>query len=139
MSTGNPDLERLAALPLASWTPRSSLRAAATAVTRSSVPSIDIHNHLGRWLSEDGDWMIADVAGLVRRASLSARRAASTGRSIATWDGDRDAMTPDDLTVLADLRVGDRSRRALDRLPAAVRCPNRRHQLGRGAAQVGQP
>ena len=50
-------------------------------------------------------WDGSDVAGLVRRASLSARRAASTGRSIATWDGDRDALTADDLTMLADLRV----------------------------------
>jgi predicted TIM-barrel fold metal-dependent hydrolase len=65
MSTANPDFDRLSALPLASWTPRSNLRASVTSVPRSSVPSIDIHNHLGRWLSDDGDWMIRDVPRLV--------------------------------------------------------------------------
>jgi predicted TIM-barrel fold metal-dependent hydrolase len=29
------------------------------------VPSIDIHNHLGRWLTDDGGWMIADVPALI--------------------------------------------------------------------------
>jgi predicted TIM-barrel fold metal-dependent hydrolase len=65
MSTANPDSERLSALPLASWTPRTNLRASVTPVPRSSVPSIDIHNHLGRWLRDDGDWIIADVVRLV--------------------------------------------------------------------------
>ena len=61
----SPDFSRLAALPLADWTPRSSLRAPQSRVPRSAAPSIDIHNHLGRWLSHDGGWMIADVPALV--------------------------------------------------------------------------
>ena len=60
-----PDFSRLSALPLAAWTPRSSLRARQTSVPRSQVPAIDIHNHLGRWLSDDGDWMIPDVGKLI--------------------------------------------------------------------------
>jgi len=48
----------------------------------------------------DGD----DVAGVVRRASLSARRAVTEGQQCRVWDGERDAMTADDLTLLADLR-----------------------------------
>jgi EAL domain-containing protein (putative c-di-GMP-specific phosphodiesterase class I)/GGDEF domain-containing protein len=50
---------------------------------------------------EDG----SDVAELVRRASLSARRAAEEGRPSARWDGHRGAMTADDLALLADLRL----------------------------------
>lgn len=53
-------------LRLRDWTPRSQLRASATVVDHPAVPCIDAHNHLGRWLSEDGDWIIPDVAALLR-------------------------------------------------------------------------
>lgn len=59
-----PDWERITALPLRDWTPRSQLRRAETRIERSAVPAIDVHNHLGRWLS-NGEWMIDDVAGLI--------------------------------------------------------------------------
>ena len=65
MTDTTPDFDRWSALPLAEWMPRRSLRTTVTSVARSAVPSIDIHNHLGRWLSDDGDWLITDVAGLV--------------------------------------------------------------------------
>jgi predicted TIM-barrel fold metal-dependent hydrolase len=55
----------LTALPLAEWKPRSSLTTAATLVDRPAFAAIDIHNHLGRWLSPDGDWMITDVPAFV--------------------------------------------------------------------------
>jgi len=58
-------------LRLADWTPRSQLRARATEVPTPAVPCIDVHNHLGRWLSEDGDWVVPDVAGLL--AMMDAR------------------------------------------------------------------
>ena len=51
---------------LRDWTPRSMLRAAATAVDLPHTPCIDIHNHLGRWLTGDGGWMIEDVGDLIR-------------------------------------------------------------------------
>jgi len=51
-------------LPLTDWHPVSQLRAASTPVSRTAVPAIDVHNHLGRWLS-DGEWMIDDVPALV--------------------------------------------------------------------------
>jgi predicted TIM-barrel fold metal-dependent hydrolase len=60
-----PDWAHLSAMPLTSWTPRSTMSHSATRVNRSAVPCIDIHNHLGRWLS-DGEWMIDDVDALVR-------------------------------------------------------------------------
>lgn len=44
-----------------------------------------------------------DVPELVRRASLSARRAASEGTPEAWWDGDRGALRPDDLSLLSEL------------------------------------
>lgn len=53
-----------AELRLADWAPRSQLRARVTEVNRPATLVVDMHNHLGRWLS-DGDWMIADVPRLV--------------------------------------------------------------------------
>jgi EAL domain-containing protein (putative c-di-GMP-specific phosphodiesterase class I)/GGDEF domain-containing protein len=47
----------------------------------------------------------SEVAELVRRSSLSARRAASSGQTLEVWDGDRDALTAEDLALLADLRL----------------------------------
>lgn len=51
-------------LPLSSWTPAPRLQLPPTHVPRAAFPAIDIHNHLGRWLS-DGEWMIEDPAALV--------------------------------------------------------------------------
>lgn len=56
--------DQLRSLPLARWTPQSQLRLPATELTRGAVPCIDVHNHLGRWLS-DGRWMIDDVPALL--------------------------------------------------------------------------
>ena len=38
-----------------------------TVVERPRFPVVDAHNHLGRWLTGSGDWMIADVDDLLRR------------------------------------------------------------------------
>jgi hypothetical protein len=54
----------LADLRLADWAPRSMLRARETVVDAPATPVVDVHNHLGRWLS-DGAWMIDDVTALV--------------------------------------------------------------------------
>ncbi|MDQ1571774.1 MAG: hypothetical protein QOF79_2448 [Actinomycetota bacterium] len=61
-----PDWAALANLPLTRWTPVSQLRRSTTSMPRSAVRSIDIHNHLGRWLTADGDWMVDDVGALIR-------------------------------------------------------------------------
>ncbi len=53
-------------LVLRDWRPRSQVRTRVTAVPRSAVPCIDVHNHLGRWLSPDGGWLVPDVAALLR-------------------------------------------------------------------------
>ncbi|SDB90519.1 Predicted metal-dependent hydrolase, TIM-barrel fold [Sanguibacter gelidistatuariae] len=51
-------------LRLVDWAPRSMLTAARTPVERTCVPAIDIHNHLGRWLT-DGEWCTPDVDALL--------------------------------------------------------------------------
>jgi predicted signal transduction protein with EAL and GGDEF domain len=49
----------------------------------------------------DGD----DVPELIRRATLSAQRAAAQGRAHVTWSGDEGALTAADLALLARLRL----------------------------------
>src|SRR5579875_959807 len=48
-------------------------------------------------------WDGTAVPELVRRASLSARRAVADGALVATWDAGRGAMTPEDLALLSEL------------------------------------
>ena len=50
-------------------------------------------------------WEQVDVADLVRRASLSARRAMHNGLVEEVWDGRYGTMTAEDLALLADLRL----------------------------------
>jgi predicted TIM-barrel fold metal-dependent hydrolase len=47
---------------LGSFAPRSTLELPAHDVPRASVPAIDFHAHLGRWLSSTGEWMEHDVS-----------------------------------------------------------------------------
>lgn len=58
-----PDWQQLARTRLVDWQPRPRLVSATTRVTRSAVPCIDVHNHLGRWLT-DG-WAAPDVGELL--------------------------------------------------------------------------
>ncbi len=61
-----------------------------------------LRTHIGLAIApSDG----TDVAELVRRASVTARRAASTGQAHLVWEGNFGAMTADDLALLADLRL----------------------------------
>lgn len=60
-----PDWEALADLRLAEWRPRSMLRSTSTPVAAAAVPAIDVHNHLGRWLGADREWVVRDVAELI--------------------------------------------------------------------------
>jgi predicted TIM-barrel fold metal-dependent hydrolase len=52
-------------LRLRDWRPVSQVRAPVTPVERPAVPVVDVHNHLGRWLTPDGQWMIEDVGALL--------------------------------------------------------------------------
>lgn len=51
---------RIEQLPLHEFRPTSQLRLRMTTRARSSVPAIDAHAHLGRWL-HNGAWAVADV------------------------------------------------------------------------------
>ncbi|MGQ7296138.1 amidohydrolase family protein [Quadrisphaera sp. KR29] len=90
-----PDLERLRDLPLTRWTPRQQLRAPATEVRRAAVPAVDVHNHLGRWLT-GGDWragtapwMVEDVGALV--AVLDATGVEAVVNLDGMWGGELSA------------------------------------------------
>jgi hypothetical protein len=52
-------------LPLSEYRPVRAIRTPETLVQRSAVPAVDVHNHLGRWLSEDRGWMCPDVGALL--------------------------------------------------------------------------
>ncbi|HTF09202.1 MAG TPA: amidohydrolase family protein [Asanoa sp.] len=51
-------------MELADYTPVPAIRRRLTHVPRASVPAVDVHNHLGRWLG-DGDWLVADIPALL--------------------------------------------------------------------------
>jgi len=55
----------VAELKLRDYLPRSALRIAEHQIERAAHPTVDAHNHLGRWLSEDGDWVAPDVPRLL--------------------------------------------------------------------------
>ena len=64
IDTGQPAFDELRQLPLTEWHPRAQVALPVTEVLQPRVPAIDIHNHLGRWLS-DGEWMIPEVDALL--------------------------------------------------------------------------
>lgn len=52
-------------LPLRDFRPRDRLARTRTPVHRPPVPAVDVHNHLGRWLAPDGDWLVPSVPDLL--------------------------------------------------------------------------
>ena len=86
--------------PAESWLSRSPGRSAARYLVNGIEILLQVHVGLVY-----APWDGTSVAELVRRSSLSAERAAAVGQVVATWDGDHDALTADDLAVLADLRL----------------------------------
>lgn len=52
-------------LRLVDWRPRPQLVVPVTEVATPAAPALDAHNHLGRWLSDDGDWIVPDVGALL--------------------------------------------------------------------------
>jgi diguanylate cyclase len=63
---------------------------------------VSLRAHVGLAIAP---WDGTEVPELVRRASLSAGRAAVQGQAESLWDGDFGAMTAADLGLLADLRL----------------------------------
>jgi predicted TIM-barrel fold metal-dependent hydrolase len=53
-------------LLLKDWHPRRQTVTDVTPVPRPAVPVVDAHNHVGRWLSEGGGWLVDDVPALMQ-------------------------------------------------------------------------
>jgi predicted TIM-barrel fold metal-dependent hydrolase len=70
-------------LLLRDWAPRSQVRTTVTPVPRPAVPCVDVHNHLGRWLSDDGGWIVPDVQALL--AVLDAHDVATVVNLDGRW------------------------------------------------------
>jgi predicted TIM-barrel fold metal-dependent hydrolase len=90
----------LTQLPLSSFAPRRSIRRPLTTIERPSVPAVDVHNHLGRWLSHDGTWMAPDLEDLL---ALMERRNIST---IVNLDGRWGAELDENLARLDHAHPG---------------------------------
>lgn len=63
--TSGADPERLRNLPLHDYRPRARLSVTGHPVARAAHPAVDAHIHLGRWLTDDGGWMVPDVGALL--------------------------------------------------------------------------
>ncbi|WP_300265958.1 amidohydrolase family protein [Microbacterium sp.] len=74
---------------LRNWAPRSRLQTPQTAVPVPHTPCIDVHNHLGRWLSDDGDWIIPDVDALLD--TMDARRVEAIVNLDGMWGDELEA------------------------------------------------
>jgi hypothetical protein len=51
-------------LSLSEWRPRPQVVLPEHVVERPAYDVVDVHNHVGRWLSESADWLASDRAGL---------------------------------------------------------------------------
>ena len=89
---------------MATGSPLAETLVRAIAAGRYLVDGIEVSLRAHVGLSA-APWDGTDMAELVRRASISARRAAADGRPTAWWDWTHGAMTADDLALLADLRT----------------------------------
>ena len=84
---GTPD-RRFSELALPSYAPRRSIRRPLTPIERVSVPAVDVHNHLGRWLSHDGTWMAPNVDELF--ALMERRNIATIVNLDGRWGAELD-------------------------------------------------
>jgi predicted TIM-barrel fold metal-dependent hydrolase len=73
-------LERLL---LRDWRPRPQVRTPVTEVLAAAHPCIDVHNHLGRWLSDDGGWLVDDPDRLI--AAMDACNVAAVVNLDGRW------------------------------------------------------
>lgn len=51
---------------LRDWVPQCKIRLPSTDVAVARFHCIDVHNHLGRWLSKSNDWVVEDPASVVQ-------------------------------------------------------------------------
>lgn len=74
---------RLRRQGLHDYAPVPALTAARTAVPAASVRAVDVHNHLGRWLTGGRRWMAPDVGALL--ASMDALNVATIVNLDGRW------------------------------------------------------
>lgn len=63
LGAGGPSGITVPDLRLVDWKPRPRVSVPVTRVRRAAVPAVDVHNHLGRWLTQD--WCAPDVDALL--------------------------------------------------------------------------
>jgi hypothetical protein len=81
-------------LPLSRWLPRPQVVLPEHQVERPAYAAVDIHNHVGRWLAEDGGWLapVADVlatmdaAGVDTLVNLDGRWGDELAENLARYD-----------------------------------------------------
>ncbi len=76
-------------LPLREYAPRARLRVPEHHVPRARFPAIDAHNHLGRWLADDGRWSAPDVGRLL--ALMDACNVEAIVNLDGRWGGELEA------------------------------------------------
>ena len=89
MTDAAPTDVRLVDVRLADYHPVAQIRRPETEVERPAVPCVDVHNHLGRWLSEDGDWIVPDVDALL--ATMDACSVETVVNLDGRWGADLEA------------------------------------------------
>lgn len=79
MSIGESRMSEQATVPpdlaISEFMPHPTLVTPTHHVARARVPAIDVHNHLGRWLTAAGQWSVSDVPallGMMEYCNLSA-------------------------------------------------------------------
>jgi predicted TIM-barrel fold metal-dependent hydrolase len=84
----------MADISLSHWRPRPRVVLPRTDLDRPAAPVIDVHNHVGRWLSDDGDWIAPvadvlatmDVAGIETLVNLDGRWGSELADNLARLD-----------------------------------------------------
>ncbi|GGM38393.1 amidohydrolase family protein [Promicromonospora citrea] len=74
-------------LRLVEWAPRPQVSVPVTRVPRAAVPAVDVHNHLGRWLTPD--WCAPDVDALL--ALMDAANIATVVNLDGLWGDELEA------------------------------------------------
>lgn len=117
-------------LPLSQYLPRRAVRTTATEIIRPEVPAVDCHQHLGRWLTDDGAWMVPDVGalletmdrvGITHMVNLDGRWGAELEANLDRYD----RAHPDRFTTFCHVDLGvlgrHPARQAADLLVADLR------------------
>lgn len=87
-------MEQTTDLTLSRWRPRSRLVVPEHEVASPAYPVVDVHNHVGRWLSDDGGWIVSvaelehtlAAAGVETLVNLDGRWGSELEANLARFD-----------------------------------------------------